>query len=595
MADFGDEFLSELRNRCDIVSVVSKYVDLKKQSSSFVGLCPFHNEKTPSFHVHPGKQFFHCFGCNAGGDVISFIMKIENLSYPEAVRYLADSVGLHVPKSTALDGEISQLRKKIYEMNRVAARFFHDTLMSDAGKTGLEYVKKRGLSPQSIVRFGIGYAPESWDYLVNYMRTQGYSDTDLKASGLVSSSSDSSSKTRIFDKFRNRVMFPIIDYRNNIIGFGGRALADDPAKYLNTSENLVFRKGQNLYALNYARTNKLGALILVEGYMDVIALHQAGFNAAVATLGTALTPDQARLMKRFTDKVIICYDSDAAGKNATRRAIEILKSVDLEVKVITVTGGKDPDEFIKAFGAEKFRELLDGSSNDIEYKLGEISFKYNMDIDSEKAACVREYLGVLSGIRNRVEREVYIDRIARETGLTKENLTAETENLIRRKALEEKKNKEKEVYGTLGGNSGSGRVPKNSVSATRAEGDVISLLLNFPQKLDQIENLISPDDFITDFNRRVFTVLCDKLRDNPSGQPQFMLSALFEPDEVGILMGYITEVGALSVDGDEIEAVAERLKNEKKKKEAASSMTDDSFSKYLEDLKKKGNKGNGQQ
>ncbi|MBQ4627813.1 MAG: DNA primase [Clostridia bacterium] len=586
MAAFGEEFLSELRNRCDIVSVVSRYVELKKSSSSFVGLCPFHNEKTPSFHVNPAKQFFYCFGCHAGGDVITFVMKIENLTYPEAVNFLAESVGMHVPKSTALDSEISLLRKKILEMNRVAARFFHDTLMSEKGGVALEYIKKRGLLPTTVARFGIGYAPESWDSLIKHMQSKGYSRDDLKASGLVSTT-----ERGMFDRFRNRVMFPIIDYRNNVIGFGGRALADDPAKYLNTSENIVFRKGENLYALNHARTNKLGSLILVEGYMDVISLHQAGFNAAVATLGTALTPNQARLMKRYTDKVIICYDSDAAGKNATRRAIEILKNVDIDVKVVTVTGGKDPDEFIKAYEADKFRELLDGSSNDVEYKLGEISFKYNLNIDSEKAACVREYLGVLSGIRSRVEREVYIDRIARETGPTKENLTAELETYIRRRAREEKKNEEKKAYSMLNGSDRNKNVnpeAQRNLSAARAEEDVISLLLNFPQKLDKIEKTVSPDDFVTDFNRKVYTVLCEKLKENPSEEPQFMLSSLFEPDEVGVLIGYITQVGALSVDGDEIDAVAERLRSEKKKKEKSGDMSDEGFQNYLENLKKKG-------
>ena len=586
MANFGEEFLSELRNRCDIVTVVSKYVELKKSASSFVGLCPFHNEKTPSFHVNPAKQFFYCFGCHAGGDVITFIMKIENLTYPEAVNFLAESVGMHVPKSTALDSEISLLRKKILEMNRVAARFFHDTLMSDKGGVALEYIKKRGLLPATVARFGLGYAPESWDSLIKHMLAKGYTKEDLKASGLVSTT-----ERGIFDRFRNRVMFPIIDYRNNVVGFGGRALADDPAKYLNTSENIVFRKGENLYALNHARTNKLGSLILVEGYMDVISLHQAGFNAAVATLGTALTPNQARLMKRYTDKVIICYDSDAAGKNATRRAIEILKNVDIDVKVVTVIGGKDPDEFIKTYGAAKFKELLDGSSNDVEYKLGEISFKYNLNIDSEKASCVREYLGVLSGIRSRVEREVYIDRIARETGLTKENLTAELETFIRRRAREEKKSEEKKAYSMLNGAERTKNVnpeAQRNISAVRAEEDVISLLLNFPQKLDKIEKAVSPDDFVTDFNKKVYTVLCEKLKDNPSEEPQFMLSSLFEPDEVGVLIGYITEVGALSVDGDEIAAIAERLRSEKKKKEKSGDMSDEGFQNYLENLKKKG-------
>ncbi len=585
MAGFGEEFLGELRNRCDIVSVISKYVELKKSSSSFVGLCPFHNEKTPSFHVNPAKQFFYCFGCHTGGDVITFIMKAENLSYAEAVNFLAESVGLHVPKSTALDSEIGMLRKKILEMNRVAARYFHNTLMSEQSGHAVEYIQKRALLPSTVVRFGIGYAPDSWDSLTKYMTAQGYSKEDLKASGLVSVT-----ERGMFDRFRNRLMFPIIDYRNNVIGFGGRTLADDPAKYLNTSENIVFRKGENLYALNYARTNKIGALILVEGYMDVISLHQAGFNAAVATLGTALTPSQARLMKRYTDKVIICYDSDAAGKNATRRAIEILNGVDLDVKVVTVTGGKDPDEFIKAYGADRFRELLDGSSNDIEYKLNEIAFKYNMQIDSEKAACVKESLGVLAGIKSRVEREVYIDKLARETGLTKDSLTAELETYIRRRVREEKKNEEKKAYSMLNGERNRNVNPeaKKNPAAARAEEDVISLLLNFPQKLDKIEKVISPDDFVTDFNKRVFVALCDKLKQNPSCEPQLVLSELFEPDEVGVLIGYISEIGALSVDGDEIESVAERLRSEKKKQIKSSEMSDEGFQKYLEDLKKKG-------
>ena len=587
MASFGDEFLSELRNRCDIVNIVSKYVELKKSSSSFVGLCPFHNEKTPSFHVSPSKQFFYCFGCHAGGDVITFIMKIENLTYPEAIDFLANSVGLHVPKSTALDSEISLLRKKILEMNRVAARYFHENLMSENGTKALEYIKKRELLPATVAHFGIGYASDSWDGLVRHMHSKGYTDTDLKASGLVSTT-----ERGIFDRFRNRVMFPIIDYRNNVIGFGGRALADDPAKYLNTSENIVFRKGENLYALNYARTNKLGALILVEGYMDVISLHQAGFNAAVATLGTALTPGQARLMKRYTDKVIICYDSDSAGKNATRRAIDSLKNVDIDVKVVTVTGGKDPDEFIKAYGAEKFKQLLDGSSNDIEYKLNEISFKYNMNIDSEKASCIREYLGVISGIKSRVEREVYIERISRETGLTKEGLTAEMSSLIRRREREEKKNEEKRTFDSLLGVNERSRTvnpeEKRNPTAVRAEKDVISLVLNFPQKLDLIEKTISPDDFVTDFNKRVYIVLCEKLRENPTVEPQFLLSSLFEPDEVGVLIGYIADVGSFSVDGDEIEAVAARLRAEKNKKNNKGDMSDERFQEYLEGLKKKG-------
>ena len=304
---FGEEFLSELRSRTDIVALVSRYVDLKRSSSSFVGLCPFHNEKTPSFHVDGQKQFFHCFGCGAGGDAITFVMKMENLSYPDAVEYLANMAGMTVPKRDNFDSELTNLRRTVLEMNRKAARFYHECLFQPQGKEALEYVTGRGLTKNTLIRFGIGYSPAGWTGLYDQLRQWGYTDNQIGASGLTVSSQRKDGAVRMFDRFRGRVMFPIIDANGNVIGFGGRSMdPSDPAKYLNTSDVITFRKGNNLYALNYAKSTKRGCLVLCEGYMDVISMHQAGFDNAVAGLGTALTPEQGRLLKKYTDKVILC-------------------------------------------------------------------------------------------------------------------------------------------------------------------------------------------------------------------------------------------------------------------------------------------------
>ena len=364
---FTDDFLAQLRNRCDIEDIIGRYVQLKKTGSSTVGLCPFHSERTPSFHVSGRKQMFYCFGCHKGGDVITFIMEAEHLPYVDAVVFLANMVGLPVPQKNVFDTEIAELRKRVLEINRAAARFYFDTLFTAEGSAGLEYFKRRQLSQTTIRRFGLGYAPDAWDSLLKHLLAKGYALDDIKAAGLAIQSKTGG---KHFDRFRSRCMFPIIDHRGNVIGFGGRTMdANNPAKYLNSSENLVFKKGQNLFALNMAKNTKADCLILCEGYMDVISLHQVGFDNAVASLGTALTPDQARLMCRYTENVVVCYDSDAAGKKATQRALEILPTAGLNVRVVTVTGGKDPDEMMKEEGGkEKFRRLLDAAFNSVDYR-----------------------------------------------------------------------------------------------------------------------------------------------------------------------------------------------------------------------------------
>lgn len=516
-------------------------------------------------------------------------MKIENLSYREAVEYLASSAGLSVPKNVSFDNEIGKLKKNIYEMNRIAAHYFHDLLMSEEGKTALEYLVNRGLSAKTIVNFGLGVSSDNWYDLINHLRSKGYEDSLIKQSGLVSVT-----EKGMFDRFRNRVMFPIIDHRNNVIGFGGRTMGNDPAKYLNTSENVVFKKGSNLYALNFAKYSKTGYLILCEGYMDVISLHQAGFTSAVATLGTALTSEQARLMKRMTDNVVVCYDNDDAGKKATQRAIDILKNTDLNVRVIAVTGGKDPDEFIKVHGAKKFEALISGSRNHVDYKLDEIKNKYNTDIDNERVSCINDMLAILAGLTNKVEIEIYTDKISKMFEISRESLTAQL-SAIKKKLNAIKANKyEKEKLENLKGlNDKINPQRSKYLKAARAEEDIISILLNYPEKYDEIRTLVDETDFVTDFNKNVFTVVCEKIQNNESTNLIHTLASLFDGDKLGKIMSYVSSLEAIEVNDIKIKQIAKTLKEEKNKAVINGlAMNDNDFSNRLNDLRKNRKRNN---
>ncbi len=586
---FDEEFLSELRARCNIEDVISRYVDLKKRSGNCVGLCPFHSEKTPSFSVNTAKQFFYCFGCHAGGDVITFIMKIENLSYPEAVHFLADSVGLAVPSEDKFASEKAERQKRLYEINRAAARFFHSTLKSPQGKAGLEYISKRALLPQTVTRFGIGYAPDSWYALLDHLKGLGYGEDDIRAAGLTLKG-----KKGDFDFFRNRVIFPIIDHRDRVIGFGGRALDNEiKPKYLNTNDNTIFHKRTNLYGLNKARSSK-DPIILCEGYMDVIALHQAGFSSAVASLGTALTPEQARLIKRYNDRVVICYDSDNAGRNAAEKAIGILRAAGLEVRVITVPGSKDPDEFMKSDpenGRQRFRALLEASPKDLDYRLDTVKFKYNMSVDSEKLQAVREMISILAASSDKVEQEIYIGRISRETGLSKENLTAELKSAIYRRKKSEKKQEERGALDKLRGRDDTVNPQKAKyLKAARAEEDILSVLLNFPEKLDVVTAEINEGDFVTDFGRRIFTLLCEKIPTDPNAEPLSLISSGLTTEEMGKITSLAANIGAQSVSDAKIKDIAFILKEEKKRilrSSAEENLSDENFGKIFSEMRKK--------
>ena len=425
---FPENFIQELIDRNDIVDVIGSYVNLSKRSgANLFGLCPFHNERTPSFAVNPSGQFYHCFGCGKGGGVINFIMEIENLSYPDAVRHLAARVGMEVPD----DGydKDSKRRARLLELNRDAAKFFYEQLSAPDGQKAVLYMQERGISPQTAKRFGLGCAPDSWESLRKEMAKKGYSDFELFDAGLVKRGQ----RGGFYDTFRNRLMFPVIDVRGDVIGFSGRILGGDGAKYMNSPDTLVYNKSRNLFAMNLAKKSKNGYLLLVEGNVDVVTLHQAGFDSAVASLGTSLTPEQARLMSRYTKEVIIAYDSDGAGQKAAQRAIGILERLDLKVRVLRMTGAKDPDEFIRMKGADAFANLLKDSENQVDYRLNTVKAKYDLSLDDQKVSYLKEASELLASLPGQVERQVYAIRVAGEAGIGQDAVIREVER--RRKIL----------------------------------------------------------------------------------------------------------------------------------------------------------------
>ncbi len=431
---FSEDYLQELIDKNDIVEYISRSVHLKRAGSTYKGLCPFHKEKTPSFSVSPDKQLFYCFGCGKGGTVINFAMQQENLDFVEAVKLLAEKCGMELPDDDNRSNENNlKKRQNIYKINSISGRFFYDKLFEQCGVAARDYIAKRQMVQSTVNRFGLGYAPEG-NVLLKYLREQGFTDDEILESGVAGRSENGD----IYDRFRNRLMFPIIDIRKNIIGFGGRVLDDSKPKYLNSPETMAFNKSYNLFGLNLAKNSKEDYLVLVEGYMDVIQLHQHGINTAIATLGTALTPEQTRIIKRHKTEVIIAYDSDEAGQKATQRAIELLNEEGLKVRVLTMAGSKDPDEYIKTNGVGAFRKLIEDSQEQIEYKLKKLKLKYNLEDISQKSEYVNMAAREFISIKSPVEQELYVKKISAETGVSAESIFAE---MARLRAIREK-NKE---------------------------------------------------------------------------------------------------------------------------------------------------------
>lgn len=535
---FPDSFLQELKLRSDITEIASSYVNLKRHGRNMVGLCPFHGEKTPSFNIYTESGSFYCFGCGAGGDVITFIMKIENLDYVEAVKFLAQRAGMEMPENT-YDDSLSKLRMRIYEANREAARFFHATLLSQRGQSGLNYLRGRALSDRTIRHFGLGFADDDWNSLCNHLKNKGFSEYEIYSANLAFKRKNGNG---IYDRFVNRVMFPIIDLRGNVIAFGGRIMTDEKPKYLNTSDTPVFKKSENLFSLNNAKSSGTRTLILCEGYMDVIALNQAGFTNAVATLGTALTNEQAVLMKRYADEVIICYDADGAGQKATARAIDILRNAGLPIKILTVPSGKDPDEFIRSKGENgpaAFKLLIEKCGNDIEYRLMKLKENYNLNTTDGKVAFLNEAVKIVATIESPIERDVFASKLCAELEIDKNAFLEQISKVKRRDRRENIKKETRQIQAELNGQSDKiNREHYKKPRSSSAEEALLVYLINNPDYANSISERITPDKFSNSLIKRYYEYVLSKIK---SGyEPLTSVSSDFNSDEVSYLYKLIS-------------------------------------------------------
>lgn len=583
----NDAFLSDLKARTDIMDLVSSYVSLdsRRQGRTHKGLCPFHNEKTPSFMVYEDTQSFYCFGCGAGGDAITFTMKIENLDYIEAVKLLAERAGLSMPE-TGYDDSLTQKKNRILAANREAARFFYSCLVDEKNSHALKYFLGRGLTPQTIKKFGLGYAPDSWDALIKHMRAKGFSVQELYEADLVKKSTKNGE--RFYDNFRNRMITPIIDIRGNVIGFGGRVLDDSKPKYVNTADTLVYKKSHEVFAMNYAKNSKEDFFIVAEGYMDVIALHQAGFTNAVACLGTALTAEQARLMKRYTDEVVLAYDSDEAGQKATKRAMQIFASSGMKVRVLQLKGGKDPDEIIKKHGRERFQSLLDGAENDTEFNLIKIGEKYDLSTSDGKSGFLKEASQFLATLSSPVERETYCLKLASMTEVSADAIRQE----IKRNLSAVRKREKKELY-SQARNLSSGAEDKINPEKRKfrkeamAEEIIITTLFRNPDFYRKVKDELTSELFFTSFNRRVLTVLLSLL-ENGRDLDVSSFRDSFSADEMGRITFLSDICNEVSDTLEECLECIEMLKKAKNKKssEEVSGMSDEDFANMFKNINK---------
>ena len=506
-----ERFLDELLARTDIVDLVSESVRLTKKGNSYWGCCPFHSEKTPSFHVVPDRQMYKCFGCGKGGGAINYVMELENLPFKDAVAVLAQRVGMQMPEFGVSPGA-RERREKLLAINKQAARAFHRWLNAPQGAEGLAYLQRRGLSRRTLTNFGLGFAPNSWDGLITELAAQGYDKRDLLDAGLAVSSKDG----RIYDRFRNRVMFPIIDVRGEVIGFGGRVMDDSTPKYLNSPDTPVYNKSRNVFALNIAKTSKAGRVILTEGYMDTISLHQAGFDSAVASLGTALTEEHGQLLARYFKEAIIAYDGDGAGVKATQRAIPILEKAGMKVRVLRVRGAKDPDEFIKTYGREAFLKLLDQSENQVDYRLAQIQKKYDLSDDGQRVAFLQEAAQLVSALHSAVEREIYGGHAAQAAGVTPDAMKLEVDRALKgrlRKAKKQQERRDLAPASQLQPKSKSLRY--ENIRSARAEEGLLRLLMLDPGLADRMGG-ITGEEFSSALLGRAFDRLSSRAREGLS-------------------------------------------------------------------------------
>lgn len=583
----SEDFINELQYKNPIEEVISSYVVLKRTGSTLKGLCPFHNERTPSFTVYPNTNSFYCYGCQSGGTAVTFIQNIENLDYMEAVKLLADRSGMSMP-DTGYDDSVEKLRRTVMAINRETAKFYFQCLIEKCDEgIGAKYFTSRNLSIDTIKKFGLGYAPDSFDALKNHLKSKGFSLNDMVIAN-VCAERKKDDKKYVYDRFRKKVIFPIFDLRGNVIAFGGRKFpGDDGAKYINSSDTPVFKKSKNLYGLNLAKNSGSETVILTEGYMDTIALHQAGFHNAVGALGTSFTADQANLLSRYFKEVVITMDIDEAGQKATKRAIEILKTTGIKIRILQVEGGKDPDEYIKEYGAQRFRMLLEGAKNDIEFKL--LSVKNSVDIDSDNGKL--EYLNgaieVLSEIYNDVAVNLYASRVSSETGVDKSTILSRVNKF--KKSKESKKLKKDLIDFTVPKYTANDVNPqaKQFKRACAAEEIVICILMQYPKYLEYVTQNMNEDSFLTDFNRDLFKNVKEVLNEHDKFDISF-LSSCYDAKQLGKVMEITNKLSSSKNIEQTIDDCIKVINDEKDKLVivSPSDMDDDEFINAIKKLGK---------
>ena len=578
------DYIQEVVRRNDIEDVVQSYVQLRRRGRTCTGLCPFHTEKTPSFVVYPETQSFYCFGCGAGGDVITLIKKISNLEYVEAVKLLASRVGMPMPNEEDKAGE---MRRKVLAINRDAARYFYDQLNKPTPEAALarEYWRKRrGLSDDTIRRFGLGYAPDSYSDLLHYLKGRGYNEEELLESGLVRRSE----KGNLYNLFRHRMITPIIDLRGNVIAFGGRVLDDSKPKYINSPETVVYKKSRTLFALNIAKRSTSRRYILCEGYMDVISMHQAGFDTAVCACGTALTPEQVKLIGEYADEVILSYDSDEAGQKAAARSLELFAPSPARVSVLNIPGAKDPDEFIKKFGRDRFEMLLNGTANATEFKLAKIRAKYDIATDKGRLDYIKEALALLAGHISPTEREVYAGRLAEETGISRGAIQTQLQGAVRRAEQTARRRRQQQLAGE--GVAASIKVPydlggSKALGLANAEQQLVAAMLKDPAVIRKVRAKITPGEFLLPEMQQVCSAIF-ALDSQGAAVSLSALGAVLSEQDLAQLAQLLARNADLNLTDQDIEMFLARIRKSLPKSSKAGSMSADELQNYLQSLQK---------
>ncbi len=576
---FPPAFLEELAARNPIEEVVGQYVQLTRKGANLFGLCPFHSEKTPSFSVAPEKQIYYCFGCHKGGGVINFIMEREGLDYPDAVRFLAKRAGMEVPEDASRAAGYRR-QERLLSLCRDAARFFHERLLAPEGQAARAYLEQRGLSRRTVTRFGLGYSPDAWAQLLDAMTARGYEKQELLEAGLAVRSK----KGGLYDRFRNRLMFPIIDIRGSVIGFGGRVMDDSTPKYLNSPETVIFNKRKNLFAMNIARKSRQGRIILTEGYMDAIALHQYGFDCAVASLGTSLTEEHAAMLARYTKQVVITYDGDAAGQNATQRAISMLERTGVQVRVLRMRGAKDPDEFLKKYGADRFRLLLEQSEDHVAYRLESLRQQFDLGRDDQRVAFLQQAAQLVGSLPGPVEREIYGARAAEMAGVTAEAMKLEADKARRQQLAREKKRREqRDLAPAYAAQPQDRSIRYDNVRSAMAEEGVLRQVLREPALFERCAREL-PEHFSSPLLARIFTLLRDRYEAGMTVSPG-ALEGVLQPEELRHLSAVVQRDEGLVSDQALDDCVA-RIEEEYQKAHVAGTGDLQAFRQRL--LEKKG-------